>query len=307
MSKFSNDSAEFTEKKKKPSLATQAYYLAVRAYLQVLARIAPKSAAKIAVGLFTTPALGGPKNQLTWPDSITDFKQERLTVRENVISVYLVGTSPKRVLLCHGWGGAAVQFLDLVTALIACGFSVIAFDAPAHGTSEGKQTDIIDFAEAINAIVRTYGVPYGIVGHSFGAAGAAYALNKFNIRVERCVLISSFGTATWTFDNFGRTLGLPKPVVDEMRRMTANKHEKTEAFWLEFDVGEMVARSRVRTILIHDQDDREIPHDQALHIAKKCDSNLKLFSTTGLGHRRIVRDSEVIGLVTECMRIDVTA
>jgi pimeloyl-ACP methyl ester carboxylesterase len=290
--------------KSRASLGTIVYFFALRAYIQLLSRVSPKAAAKVAVDLFTTPAITGKRGGVPWSDSIRDLKKEQLDVGENSVIVYLIGSSSKRILLCHGWGGAAAQFSDMANALLAHGFSIITFDAPAHGLSKGKRTDIIDFAEVINAIVKAYGEPYGIVGHSFGAAGSAYALHKFSIKLECCVLISSFGTAVWTFENFGKTLGLTKPVISEMLLITAKKHSKTDALWAEFDVGEMVAGSKIKTMLIHDEGDREIPHDQALHIAAKCAAtSLKLVTTNGLGHRRIVKDPTVIGQVTQFLRI----
>src|SRR6476619_6407329 len=45
------------------------------------------------------------------------------------------------ILLVHGWGGHAARLSRFVEPLEAAGFSVIAFDAPAHARSSGKVCD----------------------------------------------------------------------------------------------------------------------------------------------------------------------
>jgi len=51
---------------------------------------------------------------------------------------WALGQGPA-VLLVHGWEGASGQFAPMALALAARGLRTVAFDLPAHGSSEGKE------------------------------------------------------------------------------------------------------------------------------------------------------------------------
>ena len=49
----------------------------------------------------------------------------------------------------------------------------------------------------------------------------------------------------------------------------------------------------VSTLVIHDEDDKELPEGEHVEVFKKQLSNSQLFETKGLGHFRIILDQEV--------------
>ncbi|MBK8857246.1 MAG: alpha/beta fold hydrolase [Opitutaceae bacterium] len=77
------------------------------------------------------------------------------------------------VLLVHGWEGRGSQLGAFAAPLVSAGFKVVAFDAPAHGDSPGEETNIRLLTEALQTAVRLYGPLHAVIGHSWGAAGAA--------------------------------------------------------------------------------------------------------------------------------------
>ncbi|WP_231668320.1 alpha/beta hydrolase [Ralstonia solanacearum] len=72
-------------------------------------------------------------------------------------------------MLCHAWGGRGTQLADFVPALLARGYEVLAFDAPGHGDSDGKQTDMVAYTRLIAWMAERFGPLHAIIGHSFGA------------------------------------------------------------------------------------------------------------------------------------------
>ena len=64
--------------------------------------------------------------------------RERILLRGSEVVAYRWGRGERAVLLLHGWQGRASQFAPLVRELVAEGFRVTSFDAPAHGASGGQ-------------------------------------------------------------------------------------------------------------------------------------------------------------------------
>ena len=59
-----------------------------------------------------------------------------------------LGSRPA-VALLHGWGGRAAQLTSFVEPLVARGFSVVALDAPGHGSSGRGRSSAPQFAQAL--------------------------------------------------------------------------------------------------------------------------------------------------------------
>ncbi|MCX5747683.1 MAG: alpha/beta fold hydrolase [Proteobacteria bacterium] len=85
------------------------------------------------------------------------------------------------VLLVHGWEGRGSQLAALVPALVAAGFSVVAFDAPGHGDSPGSQLYLTDLADCIADVSAHVGPLHAIIAHSFGAAATLLAHTRHGL------------------------------------------------------------------------------------------------------------------------------
>ncbi|MFN8006410.1 MAG: alpha/beta fold hydrolase [Terriglobia bacterium] len=90
------------------------------------------------------------------------------------------------VLCAHGWSSRALRFRALIERLVKSGFRVVALDAPGHGQSSGRHTDVIEYAEAIRVVADNAGDLHGAVGHSFGAMALLLALEK-GLKVRKVV------------------------------------------------------------------------------------------------------------------------
>jgi alpha-beta hydrolase superfamily lysophospholipase len=201
--------------------------------------------------------------------------------------------------MCHSWGGRATQLAAFVPELTKRGFRVVAFDAPAHGASEGRQTDMMEYSSAVAEVARHFAPVHGLIGHSFGAGNALFSWRRFHFPVERVALIGCFSNAVWITERFGELVGIPQPVIAAMRATLERRHGG-ELRWDSLDIGEMAREFPGAILAVHDRDDAEIPYfhaEQVLSTSGRPASSL--VTTSGLGHRRIVRDAGVVKAVGE--------
>lgn len=192
-------------------------------------------------------------------------------------------------LLVHGWGGSAAQMLPFVEPLRGAGYSVVAFDAPAHGHSEGRTSSLPEFAASLNAVAGRLGPVEVLVTHSMGGAAASLAIAQ-GLAVGRAVYVAPPADALEWVYRFGRMLRLPRKVVEAMRRRAERRLN------VRFDrlntriLGPAV---RMPLLVIHDRADAEVLWYDGAAVAHSV-PNGRLTMTEGLGHRRILRDPGVV-------------
>jgi pimeloyl-ACP methyl ester carboxylesterase len=268
-----------------------------RSLFPAFARLAPNAAANVALKLFLSPP------RVKTPGWERPFMESAatgtLSVYGRPFCTYSWGNGERSIVLCHSWGGRASQLGNFIGPLTAAGFRVIGFDAPAHGASAGKQTDMMEYSAAINAVVTHFGPVHGILGHSFGAGNSLFAWEQFGFEVSRMALIGCFSSATGVTERFGEILGIPEVVLVEMRAALERRHEG-KLNWASLDIGRFAQNYPGELLMVHDRDDHEIPYFHAEKIIESATRpGVTLMSTSKKGHRRILRDQQVIARVTE--------
>lgn len=201
------------------------------------------------------------------------------------------------VLMVHGWGARAIHMGRMIRPLVAAGLRVVAFDAPAHGESSGRRTDVVEFAGSVNCVARHVGPLRAVISHSFGAAMAQLAARDWGLAAKRHVLVSSFEHCGWFCDAFGRYAGLAPRIVERMQQMMVERHNGRFE-WGKTSVVEMLRRQPSPVLLIHDEDDEEVPFSHSLALRGAC-RNAELLATRGLGHHRLLGDRAVIGRIVQ--------
>src|SRR5690349_3577024 len=81
---------------------------------------------------------------------------------ERVVTWRFDGGGPA-VLPVHGWGGHGGRLASFVRPLRQAGFSVVAFDGPAHGESEGSRASVPEMSRAIRALATAHGPFAGLI------------------------------------------------------------------------------------------------------------------------------------------------
>jgi pimeloyl-ACP methyl ester carboxylesterase len=253
----------------------------------LLARTAPELASRVAADLFMTPRRFNtpPREQTALADAVP-FEVRLGTATR--IQAWRWGRGPL-VLLVHGWEGRGSQLAPFARPLVEAGYSVVAFDGPGHGASSGKRSSLPHFAFAVRSIAESLGKPHAVLAHSLGCAAATLALRD-GLTTQRVVFIAPPLNPSDYVSRFGEILGLDGVVLDRMKdRLEERFLRKWSDYSLEATAREMTAP----LLVIHDREDNETRHSEGSALAAAW-NGARMISTSGLGHRRILRDEKVI-------------
>lgn len=257
-----------------------------------------------------SPALGGrlalpfffstrPRMRVHSDDEATHDAAHRevITVRGNAVETYRWGTGTRAILLMHGWHGRASQFATLVRDLVAEGFRVHSFDAPAHGSSPGARADVRDWVAVARILARTDGPFELVIGHSFGVLAALAAVGD-GLDTRRVAAIAGAGEPRAFHDQFARMIGLSQPALNVFeaafyRRLSMTRTESDARF----NALAHPLPSETELLVIHDEADRtlDVGNARALHAAHGARS--RLLVTRHLGHNRLLVSDEVLDAV----------
>lgn len=254
-----------------------------------LSFISTKLAVQFAAKLFTTPI----KHKIPKRELEMDSKSRQETIfvpgiRKNIV-VYHFGESEKKILLVHGWSGRGTQLVKFAEAFVKLGYETISFDAPAHGKSPSSSTLMPEFIESILEIDKQFGPLEAAVGHSLGGMSLLNAIKK-GLKLNRLVIIGSGDVVQDIINDFVRKLELDEKFNDLLRLHFESKHQLSMDSFSAYHAAKTVD---FPTLVIHDQDDDEVPVSCALHIHQNL-KNGDLMLTENLGHRKILGDTKVI-------------
>jgi pimeloyl-ACP methyl ester carboxylesterase len=206
----------------------------------------------------------------------------------------------KTVYLVHGWGGRGAQFGALVEPLVETGHRVVLFDAPGHGDSDhgpagAGRTHGVEFAKALDAVFCRFGPAEAVVAHSMGTISTYLALRYGWLGAERLVFVAPMVEFDSLLDQFQQALGFGARTRRALERDVASFVGVPVA---DFDARVQAAHvSRRPTLLLTDRGDRQTPYDDVVDLARAID--VPLITTEGLGHRKILRDPEVIERIVD--------
>ena len=260
---------------------------------KVLTALSPFIASRFAARLFLTPfKYKTPEREKEMEQNST---QEVIMVPaiNREIVVYHYGTSEKKILLVHGWSGTGTQMAIIAKRLLDLGFSVVSFDAPAHGKSPGKISMMPFFIKSAQYLEKKYGPFHAAIGHSLGGMSMLKAV-KEGVTLNKLVIIGTANSVTHITKDFARNMKLNETVAKKMKAYFDSKFGED----MDNYSGALSAKAvKIPTLVVHDEDDVDVHVSSAHEIAANL-SNGQLYITKGLGHRKILGDSEVINKIT---------
>ena len=257
-----------------------------RAALRLLGVVAPGAADALAARLFFTPPGGGARLE----PIVAGLEARAFSVAAgpNELRAWEWGEGPA-VLLVHGWGGHAGQLSSFASRLVTRGYRAIAFDMPAHGRSTGRQTTVLEMAEAVLAVGEAVGPVSAVVGHSLGATAAAVAISR-GLRADRAVLLAPAAEPSYFVRRVAKFLGLPE---ERTAGMLDRVRARLGGDFAALAVPRLAVSLDQPALVVHDPDDRDVPVDHGRAIAGAW-RGARLIEARGLGHHRILRDPDVI-------------
>lgn len=271
--------------------------LALRIYFNSIGKLFPSKTASYLIKLFSTPRSRVIREKEI--EVLKKAKKERLKFEGEELAIYEWGQGSKYALLCHGWESNAGCLGAFVPLLIEKGYKVIAFDGPAHGSSEGKQATLISFTNVAKQVVKKYGLPEIAMGHSLGANVIMLLCYEEKITIDKCVLISPVNRIRSVFDGFKAIFKIPENIYQIM----IEKISKRANYRLDDLLFEKIVSKTAynQVLLMHDVEDKitAVSHSEA--IAKNW-KKAAYKPIQGSGHYKILWHDQTIEYVKEFLK-----
>jgi pimeloyl-ACP methyl ester carboxylesterase len=207
----------------------------------------------------------------------------------DALRLYCWGSGPT-VLLLHGWNGRGTQLGALAAPLARAGYRAVALDAPGHGRSPGDSSSLFEFVAALERTAAHIGSCHAVIAHSLGAMAVVRALRQ-GFAPGRVVCIAPPARMDYLIEGFCRIVGAPRRARRELTRLLAERFDGHLGDTVAADLS--AAPHPVPGLVIHDEEDREVPWQQGEAIARAW-PGAQFVLTRGLGHNRILRDGAVI-------------
>lgn len=268
---------------------------AVRLGFSCLGAIAPGRAEMLASYLFGKPKRVGISSKAE--ATMAAGHRFNLRVRDMTLAAWSWGDGPT-ILLHHGWGGRASQMHSFVSPLVDAGFSVVAYDAPAHGDSPGTVSSLPEMARVLRAAAFRLNGIHGTVGHSFGSAVSLFAI-RHGLRVKGAVLLAPPSDMNYFIDHFAKTIGLSPDVRRGMERSWTERYRFS---WEDMDVRGWAKGEKPPLLVFHDRNDARVPWAQGEEVVREW-GNGRLVTMTGIGHSGIREEEDVIREATRFLKV----
>ena len=268
----------------------------LRTKFKLLAQISKTKTADQVFTLFCTPLLKAsskPRIVFTWAEEV-NFILNGLKVygyRWNKEAAY-------KVLILHGFGSSANNFHYYIEAMLEKGYQVLAFDAPAHGKSQGKTVNVLEYSQLIQKIILQYGPIDGYIAHSFGGIALSLALEKTpHDHHTKIVLIAPATETSTAIDSAFELLQINDKAVRAAFDSIIFQKSGYPVNW--YSIKRAMKNIQASVLWIHDEDDDVTPLSDALKVKEAGFKNIEFIITSGLGHRNIYRDKSVQKKVTQ--------
>lgn len=254
--------------------------------LKTLNKLSPQLAAKSAFDLFCTP---GPVKKMEMPPIFHKAEKVELFYEGIAVRGYYWKTSlpAKRVLICHGFQSRAYKFEQYVRMFITAGFEVLAFDAPAHGLSDGKRINAFTYSRIILNIEEKFGPLYALICHSFGGLAACFAIEEMIDSNKKLVLIAPASETRSAIANFSDLFSLSNEVQAALGQMIFELRQH-DISW--YSINRAIKNISGEVLWIHDTDDKQCPYIDSEPSRNADIKNLTFITTEHLGHNKIYRD-----------------
>ena len=261
-------------------------------YLNMMAVINPKSAAKQGLKIFCNPIR--PALNSKQAEFLASGKDVTLEHNGTTIQTYKWGRGATRLLFLHGWQSHTYRWKRYIDSFDKNEYTIYALDAPGHGLSGGNQLSVPLYSEVISKYVDQLVDVDALVCHSIGGFAALYTFYKSKEQVSpMLVLLAPPGEADEFFRFYKKTLGLSTRAERLIIRQFQDVFGHAPSY---FSAPNFASSVTANGLIIHDEDDNET----SVNHARKINANWKhshLQITKGLGHN--LKSDYVVNSVIE--------
>jgi pimeloyl-ACP methyl ester carboxylesterase len=273
----------------------------LRAQLNILSLVSTRKAAIKAFRYFCTP-----RQHRTGKYPAIFERSERVSFKLHGRSIrgyrWLpdagnAGETTKKVLIAHGFESWSGIFDGYIGALLKKGYEVIAFDAPAHGRTGGRRIQLNEYIDMLQSIQQNFGPFQAWLGHSLGGLALVLALEDMALDGgARLALIAPAVETTAAVDAFGDLLHLSGEVLGEMNNYVEEKSGHPFAW---YSLRRAIGQVKADILYVQDEEDRVTLLKDALLVKQDGHDHIQFVFTTGLGHRKICKDRELMDRIVD--------
>jgi len=261
----------------------------LRRLFAILQWFSASLAGRLAFRLFLTP----PRREVEAADAPIVAQAERVLLRcgTNEFIIWRWGREGPVVVMLHGWGSHAARFGNFIAPLRAAGFAVIGIDAPAHGESPGRLSDLPRFRDCLAEVLRQHAPVHAVVGHSLGGGAVLTVLAEIpDHHPQKICLFGVPSDMDYILESFAMMLGLEEKARANLReRFAAHFGRPAKAI----SVAAAAPSVRIPVLVVHDEEDNVAPFAQGQALATAI-PHATLWRTQGLGHSGALRDTATI-------------
>jgi len=249
--------------------------------LNVLNKLAPILVARTIFYFFSKPL-----NKAGFTPKRIDFliksNKQIKSLENHQIAYYRWKGAGPTVLLLHGWESNSGRWKSLVKRLQEANFNVIAFDAPAHGFSNGKHVTPVLFAKIADHFIHEFNVKH-LVGHSFGGYTSIHYAEKYQHELDSVIALAPTNSIRDVVNGMQKALGLNKHTILSFDKVFTKHYGASPD---SFDASHAAKSISVKGLIIHDLNDNILPISGSYAIRNSW-KNAEFMQSEGLGHRLI--------------------
>ena len=260
--------------------------------LKTISLVSPRKAAEVAFQLFCTPYGSRPRGKVP----ALFEKAEKLSFSINGSTVRGFRFVPekangKKIVIAHGFRSYTYKFEKYISPLSREGFEVLLFDAPAHGSSDGKLINAAIYKDALLEIEARYGPIDGIMGHSLGGLAAALAFESFSHPEKRKLVLIAPATETeTTLADFFKIVELDEKVRAAFIDLITQIAGYPVSY---FSVSRVVKNTKGSVLWVHDKQDPICPFKDVKPLLSLDLPRVRFLITEHLGHSKVYKDPAV--------------
>ena len=222
------------------------------------------------------------------------FVDEKIAYADGHLALRRWGSAPneRTVLLVHGWAGSQSDMHGLIPALLEAGFNAVTVDLPAHGDSTGDTATLDQLADALVHVASELGPLHSVIAHSVGCAATMLAVTRGLVAQRLVFLASPQNYRSWVYE-FASMKGLGEKEAESIIEALIASGVRVDIF-----ASELLPLIDMPGLIIHSNDDEIIGVETGKQIAAGW-KHSQFIEVHGLGHRKILRDSQVINAVID--------
>lgn len=267
----------------------------VRTKFKVLSRVSKKKAAEKAFELFTTP-----QTRVIKELTPVFTKAESLQTHFNGLKTEGFRwnhPAEKKLLILHGYESSVLHFEPYVLPLLKKGYEILAFDAPAHGRSAGRQLNAVDYKNFIHHLLEQYGPVTSFLTHSFGGLALGLALEELpHDESWKAIFVAPATESTTAMKYFVDLVKIDREVQKEFEAFIERANGKPLSW---YSVARAAENIKAQVLFLQDRGDTITPLSDVEPIIKKGYPNFRFLISDGLGHSKIYRDKQTIKAIVD--------